>query len=124
MPVPVPVPGKLGRRPFDPARRHLVLEQYLSPRTPLSRAGLPPVVAADDVDRSSQVPLFPMYLNDKIGNCTVAWLAHLYGAVSVYAGYPEVLFADSKVQAVYSPFIPNGRCCLASDPCLRDAAFC
>lgn len=35
-------------------------------------------------------------------NCTIAGEAHLIGAQSVYAGRPEVLFANSEVQSVYS----------------------
>lgn len=98
----MPQPGKYGRKPFDPEKPRLVLERYLDPRQRLTRAGLPPVAGTADVDRSSRVPAIPMYLNDAIGDCTIAGEAHLVGAVSVYSGHPEVLFADSEVQAVYS----------------------
>lgn len=99
MPRPV---GKYGRVKPDPARRKLVLERYLDPRRPLSQAGLPPVPLTADVDWASTVPSWPMYLNDTLGDCTIAAIGHMYGAWTWYARSAEGLFADSQVQAVYS----------------------
>lgn len=98
----MPEPGKFGRVPFDPEVKHLVLEKYLNPRAKMCRSGLPPVAWTEDVDRSSRVSSIPMYLNDQIGDCTIAGIAHLYGAVSVYGGHPEVMFEDGEIQSVYS----------------------
>lgn len=98
----MPVPGKFGRKPFNPEVKHLVFEKYLNPRAKLARPGLPPVAWTEDVDRSSEVSSIPMYLNDQLGDCTIAGIGHLYGAVSVYGGHPEVLFEDAEIQAVYS----------------------
>lgn len=98
----MPQPGKYGRKPLDRSKVGLILEKYLDPRTPLSTAGLPPVSWTSDVDRSSEVSSYPMYLNDQLGDCTIAGLGHLFGALSVYGGSSEVLFADSEIQTVYS----------------------
>jgi hypothetical protein len=98
----MPVTGKLGRKPLDRERPRLILEKYLDPRVKLSTAGLPPVSFSQDVDRSSQVSQIPMYCNDTLGCCTIAGLGHLFGAVSVYGGRPEVLFSDSEIIKTYS----------------------
>lgn len=80
--------GALPRDRFDMPH----LEDYV---------GLP-AVPPGPVDRASRVKSWPMYLNDKIGDCTVAAMAHALGAMSVYAGYPEVLFSDAVIQQAYS----------------------
>ena len=95
-------PGKYGRLPFDPERPHLILEKYLDPRNPLSRAGLPPVPLSQDVDRASEVTDWPMYLNDQLGDCTIAGEGHLFGALSRYGLGTEALFSDATIQATYS----------------------
>jgi hypothetical protein len=95
-------PGKYGRKPLDPTRPRLVLERYLDPRVALSRAGLPPVPRSQDVDRASQVGSWPMYLNDQLGDCTIAALGHMFGAWSTYSGEGEVLFTDDQIESVYS----------------------
>jgi hypothetical protein len=114
--------GKYGRLPADRSRPRLTLEKYLDPRTALSRAGLPPVPLTVDVDRASRVADWPMYLNDQLGDCTIAAVAHMYGAWTCYAGGTEALFSDNQVQAVYSraggyvpgdPSTDNG--CMMSD---------
>lgn len=114
--------GKYGRLPLDPTKRRLTLEKYLNPRTPMSRAGLPPVPLTQDVDRASKVTSWPMYLNDQLGDCTIAALGHMFGAWTEYATGTEGLFADDQIQAVYSrvggyvpgdPTTDNG--CMMSD---------
>jgi hypothetical protein len=94
--------GKYGRKPLDPTRPRLTLERYLNPRTRLTRAGLPPVARTVDVDRASEVTSWPMYLNDQLGDCTIAGLGHMFGGWTRYAGGAEILFADEEIQAVYS----------------------
>lgn len=94
--------GKYGRQPFDPERRHLVLERYLDPRARLTRPGLPAVAPYDDVDRASAVASWPMYLNNQLGDCTVAAAAHMLAAMCVYAGFPEPAFADNVILHAYS----------------------
>jgi hypothetical protein len=94
--------GKYGRLHPDPARPRLTLEKYLDPRTALSRHGLPPVPLTTDVDRASAVQSWPMYLNDQLGDCTIAAIGHMYGAWTQYASSTEALFTDDEIQAVYS----------------------
>jgi hypothetical protein len=98
----MPAAGKLGRLPMDPERPRLTLEKYLSPRTPLARAGLPAVPLRRDVDRLSRVSSWPMYVNDQLGCCTIAAAGHMFGAWNVYAGRPEVLFSDDEIIRTYS----------------------
>ena len=103
----------LGRIPRDTSRWAPTLEDYL--RTgPVSRtAGLEPAPDSEDVDRASNVTAWPMYCNGPdpgnppaspggIGDCTVAEAAHAYTALGVYAGKPQVLFADTEIISVYS----------------------
>jgi hypothetical protein len=94
--------GKYGRVKPDPARRRLTLEKYLDPRSKLSQGGLPPVPLSADVDWATAVPQWPMYLNDQLGDCTIAGIGHLYGALTWYAKSDEALFADDQIQSVYS----------------------
>jgi hypothetical protein len=94
--------GKYGRQPFDPSKKRLTLEKYLDPRSQLSRHGLPPVPLTQDVDRASKVSSWPMYLNDQLGDCTIAAVGHMFGAWSRYARGTEVLFSDNQIQTVYS----------------------
>jgi hypothetical protein len=94
--------GKYGRLSPDPARRRLTLEKYLDPRSQLSRSGLPPVPLSQDVDRASAVQNWPVYLNDQLGDCTIAAIGHMYGAWTEYASKAEALFTDDQIQSVYS----------------------
>ena len=94
--------GMLGRRPLDPARRRLTLEKYLDPREALRKGGLPAVPLTTDVDYASAVPSWPMYLNQDLGDCTIAALGHMYGAWTWYGSGGEALFDDEAIQAVYS----------------------
>lgn len=114
--------GKYGRLPFNPEKRHLVLERYLDPRAPMTRAGLPVVAPTEDVDRASNVGSWPIYLNDKIGDCTIAAAAHMFSAMCVYAGLPEPTFADDVILGVYSAisgYVPGDQAtdtgCMCSD---------
>lgn len=113
-------PGKYGCLPPDPQRPARILERYLDPRARLARTGLPPVSWTADVDRSSQVPSFPMYGNDRLGDCTVAGLGHLLGAVSTYGSGAEAMFSDAEIEKTYSRvsgYVPGNQ---ATD----NGAFC
>lgn len=94
--------GKYGRNHPDPARPRLTLERYLDPRHRLHKNKMPAVPLSADVDRASAVPSWPMYLNDVLGDCTIAAMAHMYGAWTRYASGTEALFDDAEVQSVYS----------------------
>lgn len=87
---------KLGRLPRDYSRFAPTLDDYRS------RAGLPVVQATADVDRATEVSQWPMYDNDTLGDCTVAGIAHVIGAMAVYGGHPLPLFANTEIVRVYS----------------------
>lgn len=46
--------------------------------------------------------LWPIYLNDQIGDCTIAGICHAFSAMAVYAGFHEPIFADAAVTTAYS----------------------
>jgi len=109
------VPGKKGALPRDPVRYVPILEHYLRPWEGPIKDTLPP--AMGDIDRESKVKDWPMYLNDQLGSCTIAEKGHQFGAMRVYAGFPEPLFSEAEILTAYSavsgyipgdPFTDNG----------------
>lgn len=94
------IPGKKGRLPRDPSKPMLRFEDYLIRGA--GQAPLAQVPLSEDIDRSSRVADIPMYLNDQLGDCTIAGAGHLFGALAVYAGYPEPLFSDQEITTAYS----------------------
>ena len=93
---------KYGRIARDTSRWAPALEDYLRTAPVSGTQGLEPVADSEDVDRATKVYDWPMYANDSIGDCTVAEAAHAYTALGVYAGKPQVLFADSEIISTYS----------------------
>jgi len=96
------MPFKLGKLPRDTSRYAPALEDYLRIHPRSAKAGLEPVTDSDDVDRASRVTDYPMYVNDAIGDCTIAAMAHILTALDVYSGKPQVLFSDGEVIRAYS----------------------
>src|SRR5690348_14729711 len=86
-------PGQLrfrgGRLPNDPAKPRLKLA--------LSTAA---VAAPAKADWLSRVPSWPMYGNDRIGDCTCAAAGHMEQAWTAYAS-TEVTVPDSAVLKLY-----------------------
>lgn len=99
MTEPVRRHGLYGRLPRDPEKFLPTLEAYL---TPSAAVALPPVPLTQDVDRASNVTSWPMYLNDTLGDCTIAGAGHMFGALSVYGGRAEPLFSDQVITTTYS----------------------
>ena len=64
--------GKLGKLPVRTDVRTLSLARYIE------RAKLPP--PPPDLDLAEAVPEWPMYGNDRIGDCTTAAAAHMIEA--------------------------------------------
>jgi len=104
---------KYGRIPRDTSRWAPALEDYLRAAPVSGTQGLEPVADSEDVNRATLVYDWPLYCNgpdagnppaspDGIGDCTIAEMAHAYTALGVYAGKPQVLFADSEIISVYS----------------------
>lgn len=96
------MPFKLGRLPRDTTRWAPTLEDYLRVHPMTLAAGLESVADSEDVDRASKVTSVPMYVNDAIGDCTIAGIAHGYTAMETYAGHPQTLFADHEIIRAYS----------------------
>lgn len=94
--------GKYGRQSPDRSRPRPVLERYLDPRRPLCRPKLPAVPLTQDVDYASKVSSWPMYLNNRLGDCTFAAIGHMYGGWTRYASGTEALFSDDQIQTGYS----------------------
>lgn len=69
--------GKLGRRPHDPQRPALVLDEFLDP------GAITPATTV--VDWTSLVTQWPMYDNDQYGCCVWAAIGHMIQAWTTYA---------------------------------------
>ena len=93
---------KHGRIPRDHSRWAPTLEDYLRTHPKTAMSGLETVADSEDVDRATKVTQWPMYVNDSVGDCTVAEAGHAYTALSVYAGKPQVLFSDQEIISTYS----------------------
>lgn len=89
--------GKLGRLDPHPESTH----PRVKLATHLTAAKLPPTPAV--VDYSSKVRSWPMYMNDRIGDCTCAGLAHSLQAWTAYAK-GLVTLPDSAVLRLYQAF--------------------
>lgn len=83
---------RLGRKKRDPNRRTVRLEDYVDEEL------LPP--APPHVDYVSEVPNWPMYDNDVLGDCTCAAVGHMEEAWSFNAGH-GVIPPDSAVDLMY-----------------------
>lgn len=97
---------KLGRQQPNYLLARLWAEDYY-------RASLP--APKQTVDFSSKVKAWPMYGNDRLGDCTWAGAAHSEGAVSTYARGNEVVFTDAEVTGPYNRMSPNDTGCMMSD---------
>lgn len=80
-----------GRRPPTPSQPRLRLARYLAatPSAPLT------------VDYLSDVATWPVYLNDRIGDCTCAGAAHIIEAESTYGRGSTDLVTDRDVLTAY-----------------------
>lgn len=89
--------GKLGALAPHPEHTH--------PRVKLanhmSLSNLPPTPAV--VDYASKVRVWPGYMNEQIGDCTAAGIAHSIQAWTAYTGRPVTL-PNSAVLALYEAF--------------------
>jgi len=85
---------KLGRKPPDYSKPRLWAEDYFK------ASELPPF--RQPVDYCSEVTSWPMYLNDTLGDCTCAGMAHSVGAWTQYAQGAEATFTDNAIETMYS----------------------
>lgn len=82
--------GKLAPK-FDP--RTLKLANYLQ-----TDIALDLVKAPDSYHWESKIPSWPMMLNDRLGDCTIAGVGHLIQEWTTYTGTPVILSDDEIVQ--------------------------
>lgn len=89
------VHGKLGRKAKVTDSRTLKLGRYLETQ-PLA----PPPA---EVSWVTKVPQFPMFLNDSLGDCVIAAMAHMIQQWSYYSsgGTAEVTVTNAQVLAAY-----------------------
>jgi hypothetical protein len=90
---------RLGRLAPDYSKPRLWLEDYYV------KTSLP--VPPQNVDRMSKVSSWPMYLNDRYGDCTIAGAGHFLGAQSAFALGKEVIFSDATITAAYQAVCPG-----------------
>lgn len=81
-----------GRLHAQPARPQLRLRDYLTGTVPTP----PP-----SVDWLSRVASWPVYLNDRIGDCTCAAVGHMIEAFTTYGQGQTVTVTDQDVLTVY-----------------------
>lgn len=86
------VAGKLGCLPNDPAKPRLLVRDYTRPGLPS-----PPPAA----DWHTAVAAWPVYLNDRIGDCTCAEVGHQIESASTYGQGITAEVADADVLALY-----------------------
>jgi hypothetical protein len=93
---------KLGRKHPDYSKHRNWLEDYLTVTQPPSTwPHFKP-----EVDRVSNV-IWPMYENDIYGDCTIAGMAHLYGALSKFGQGSESMFTNEQITSVYERNCPG-----------------
>ncbi len=88
--MPLPCLGKL---PYHHDPRTLRFARYVS--------RLPSYPAAFDVT-AGKSPVWPMYVNDRLGDCTAAGFGHMVGAWTSAAKPSEVVFQDVEIVSFYS----------------------
>ncbi len=89
---------KLGKNPAVFDRRSLSFGRYLTSQLP------PP---PPSVDWSSAVARWPMYLNDRYGDCTCAAVGHMIEAWTASAHAPRQP-TDAAILGLYEHFTPPG----------------
>lgn len=82
---------KLGRLPNDPSKPRLALGKFLKTTQEYP----------EQRDWISQVTSWPMYLNDRIGDCTCATVGHIIQEVSTYGQGSTITITDDDVLTAY-----------------------
>ena len=84
---------KLGKLPVKTDVRTLALARYVD------RAKLPP--SPPDLDLASDVPDWPMYGNDRLGDCTIAAAGHMIEAWTAPTRGRAVEITERSVEAAF-----------------------
>lgn len=83
---------RLGRKPADPTTPKLRLSALLTGTAPSY---------PENIDWLSRVGHWPMYLNDRIGDCTCATAGHIIQALSTYGKNVTETITDNDVLDAY-----------------------
>ncbi len=83
---------KLGRKPPVRTRPRLRLSPHIDTQVPPNPAMVDWLAAVRD---------WPMYLNDQLGDCTIAGVGHIIEALSTYGQGQTVEITDQQVLAAY-----------------------
>jgi hypothetical protein len=86
---------KLGRRRPIAHGPRLQLGNYLYKK-------LPPPPPSCDYRPKASTALAQMYLNDQLGDCVIAGIAHLVGVFGANAGEKPTIFSNAQIIALYS----------------------
>lgn len=92
---------KLGRKAGDPNKPRLRLSRFLSDTAP---------TYPENRDYISKVANWPMYLNDRLGDCTCATVGHTIQVLTTYGQGQTVAVSDNDVLTAYeavSGYNPN-----------------
>lgn len=87
--------GKLGRKAVLTDSRTLKLKHYLA------RPGLPLPPPPAEVSWVTKVPDWPLFMNDELGDCVIAAMAHMTEQWSFYAKGQEAPISDAQVLHAY-----------------------
>jgi hypothetical protein len=85
---------RFGRRRPIAHHPHLKLHKYLM-------RGLPSPPAEVDYTKPATSALSQMYLNDRLGCCVIAGMAHLQGLFTGNAGTAPLIFTDQQIVQLY-----------------------
>lgn len=88
---PLPITFRPGRRPPIRTRARVKLRPHMSVTTP----------APASVNWFEHIGIWPMYLNDRIGDCAIAMEAHALQATSTYGSGFTITVSDNDVLPVY-----------------------
>lgn len=83
---------RLGRLPNDPTKPRLKLASLLTTQAPMY---------PENVDYLSRVKSWPMYLNDRLGDCTCATVGHIIQLLSTYGQGNTETITDGQVLEAY-----------------------
>jgi len=86
---------RLGRRRPVARCRALALGNYLM------RSYAPPPATADWT-AAAAAALAKVYLNDRLGDCVIAWGGHLEGVLTGNAAGAPIIYTDAQIEGVYS----------------------
>jgi hypothetical protein len=98
-------PHRLGKGPVKADSRNLKMAAFLKKKLPAIK---------ESVDYSGKIGNWPMFANDKYGDCTIAAMAHMEQLFGALAGR-SFSFKESTVVNTYFKLSPNDEGCQMLD---------